>query len=442
MLIDCSAPSLDFVWTALEIGGGMAEQQLPGSRSLSERVKSLRLPTNEGGAGVAAAGVAGWASAPWLLVAILGATLIGLGWFTTRLSGEVQTGLKKQQGLMKELRELKGDSAATPSRGGAKGSTGMPAAGSIALESKGYIIPEHQILVSPQVSGRVVELNFEAGQRVEKDFVLAVLDDTEYQADFYRANAALEAARQRLEETLEGSRPEEIRQAKANLQEAQKTLEQSRRDLARAEELYRKGTGFIGQQELETARNNVVVQEQRVESLSAVAEMVVEGPRRERKRQAEAEVRQMEAELRRSKWRLDNTIITSPISGTILKKNAEQGNIVNPVAFNGSFSLCEMADLGALEVELTIQERDIAKVFKGQRCRVRAEAYPERSYDGIVSRLMPIADRAKGALPVRVRLTVPAEEEGQYLRPEMGAIVTFLAPEAPRSGAGSEAASR
>ena len=84
-----------------------------------------------------------------------------------------------------------------------------------------------------------------------------------------------------------------------------------------------------------------------------------------------------------------------------------------------------MADLSKLEVELTIQERDISKVFKGQLCKVRAEAFPKRSYDGVVSRLMPIADRAKGAIPVRVRLSVPTGEEGTFLKPEMGAIVTF-----------------
>jgi multidrug resistance efflux pump len=85
-----------------------------------------------------------------------------------------------------------------------------------------------------------------------------------------------------------------------------------------------------------------------------------------------------------------------------------------------------MADLSDLEVDLSIQERDIARVFVGQACQVRAEAYPDRTYRGVVSRLMPIADRAKGAIPVRVKLTVPAEEEGVYLKPEMGAVVTFL----------------
>jgi HlyD family secretion protein len=86
-----------------------------------------------------------------------------------------------------------------------------------------------------------------------------------------------------------------------------------------------------------------------------------------------------------------------------------------------------LADLSDLEVDLTVQERDISNVFKGQRCVVRSEAYPDRLYQGMVSRLMPIADRAKGAIPIRVKLTVPRDEEGVYLKPEMGAVVTFYA---------------
>ena len=48
-----------------------------------------------------------------------------------------------------------------------------------------------------------------------------------------------------------------------------------------------------------------------------------------------------------------------------------------------------MADLSDLEVELTIQERDISKISKGQKCHIRAEAFPDRTYHGEVSRLMP-----------------------------------------------------
>src|SRR5258708_40342945 len=110
------------------------------------------------------------------------------------------------------------------------------------------------------------------------------------------------------------------------------------------------------------------------------------------------------------------------MSGTILTKKSERGNMVSPVACTGSQQLCEMADLSDIEVDMSIEERDVSKVFAGQRCKVRAEAFPERVYEGIVSRLMPTADRAKSAIPVRVKLTVPKDEEGVFLKPEMGAV--------------------
>ena len=128
----------------------------------------------------------------------------------------------------------------------------------------------------------------------------------------------------------------------------------------------------------------------------------------------------------KAKWKLDNCRIVAPIKGTILRKNAEKGNNVNPIAQVGTTSLCEMADLSDLEVELNIPERDIAVIRVGQRCSVRADAWPDRVYSGVVSRLMPIADRAKAAVPVRVKVTVPADEEGVYLKPEMNAKVVFL----------------
>jgi multidrug efflux pump subunit AcrA (membrane-fusion protein) len=80
---------------------------------------------------------------------------------------------------------------------------------------------------------------------------------------------------------------------------------------------------------------------------------------------------------------------------------------------------------------LTIEERDISKVSVGQKCKIRTDAYPERIYEGVVSRLMPIADRNKAAIPVRVKVTVPQEEEGIYLKPDMTAMVSFLKDSPP-----------
>lgn len=373
------------------------------NHSLKDRVQSLRLPPPS-------PAVSGGGKLPWFLVVILGCSVAYLVTAGSPFDSVRDSASKE---------DAKQAATSTPTP---KTATASQAAGPV-VESKGYIIPEQQILVSPQVSGRVLELNFEAGQRIERDFVLAILDNTEYQAEYERVYAMLEASKANLAELREGSRPDEIKQVKAELAEAQTNLEQAERDCKRAKELSVKG--IMNKQDFETSESQYQMVKNRVARLDATTQLMVDGPRQERKLAAEAQVRQAEAELRRAKWRLDNCTIVAPISGTVLKKNAELGNLVNPVAFNGSFSLCDMADLSKLEVELSIQEREISKVKKGQRCKVQPEAYMDRSYDGIVSRLMPIADRAKGAVPVRVRLKVPAEEEGQYLKPEMGAIVRF-----------------
>ena len=298
------------------------------------------------------------------------------------------------------------------------------AKGEIALESSGHIIPAHQILVSPKVSGMIVMLDIEEGKRVQKGDVLAILESTDYEADVTRAKAYVKLYEEKVRELENGSRPEQIKQAEAELAESQATLVQLESDWRRSFELRRSKS--ITQQEYELADSSFKAMQQRVQRLSYALELLKLGERIERREIAKAELAQAQADLVKAEWRLGNCTIRAPRSGTILKKAAEEGNVVNPLAQNGSFSLCEMADLADLEVELNIQERDISAVKVGQKCRVRTKAWPDRVYDGVVSRLMPIADRGKGAVPVRVKLSIPAEEEGVYLKPEMEATVTFL----------------
>src|SRR6185436_4724451 len=134
-------------------------------------------------------------------------------------------------------------------------------------------------------------------------------------------------------------------------------------------------TVAVSPSEIEKSKSDFDAADHRVSRLQRTLE-IVKGPGVERIKVAEAEVSQARAEVTKSEWRLGNCLIVAPVSGTILKKNVEEGNIVNPAAFNGSFSVCEMADLADLEVDLSIQERDISRVFAGQKCIVRAEAYP------------------------------------------------------------------
>lgn len=390
--------------TGVGDGPAPSSKSSHGKTSLGERVQSLRLPDRANGRSSSA-------KLAWFLCLVLAGTTGYLAW---RQYGRPQS--------------ENADSAAAannaPDRPKPAATRQTALESELALESKGYITPTHRILVSPKVSGIVVELNIEEGQRVAKDAILARIEDTDYQTDYDRAVATHRLAEERLGELETGNRPEEISQAKAELEEAVILAEKYAADLQRATDLHRRRA--ISDGEFQDFQSKHDAQRRRVEKLKYAFELMDEGPRAERIRAAQAEVRQAQAEVAKAKWRLDNCIVRAPISGTILTKEAEEGNLVNPIAFSGSRSLCEMADLSSLEVDLSIVERDIAKVFKGQKCVVKAEAYPDREYRGVVSRLMPIADRAKGAVSVRVLLTVPPEEEGVYLKPEMSARVTFL----------------
>jgi multidrug resistance efflux pump len=235
-------------------------------------------------------------------------------------------------------------------------------------------------------------------------------------------------ARHRLEE-VEKSWPEETGQAKAELESAEAEYKQLALEFRRNVSL--RGTGSTASRDLEQAEAAARSMERKVDRLRLVYKVML-GPRKERIDSARAEVKQAQADLDKARWRLDNCTIYAPIDGTILTKKTEQWNVVNPIAFNISASICEMADLTKLEVDLTIQERDIGKIFKGQKCRVRPDVATDKTFSGEVWRLMPIADRAKGTVSVRVRVdpnSIAREDEGKYLRPEGAALVTFLRAE-------------
>lgn len=388
--------------------------------SLSDRVRSLQLDND---LSEARSRRPDWL---WLLIVVLVFGEVGLGyqvWQMRKVQQPAQAEAAQQPSASKTSSTGSGDHAGSAATG-KSASTAAASSSEIVHEAKGYIIPAHQILVSPKVSGMIEKLFVEEGKRVKKDDVLAQLETIDYRAERDRAAALLALSEQRLLELERGNRPEEIEQAKAERAEAEAQRVQLELTWKRSQQLRK--TNIISDAEYEQAESAYLAMDKRVEKLKNALKLMIAGPRQERIDAARAEVGQAKADLAKAQWRLDNCTIRAPITGTILTKKAEEGNIVNPIAFNGSFSIAEMADLSDLEVDLSIQERDIAKIAVGQTCIVRSDAFPDRKYDGIVSRLMPIADRSKGAVNVRVKVTIPAEEEGVYLKPEMSALVVFL----------------
>jgi multidrug resistance efflux pump len=395
--------------------------------TLSERVRSLRLSE------ASDVKASGWWWIPWGACLVL---LCAAGFFALEAFSPID------DDMIKKLAEERGLSVGKPpAQSAALEKLGLPTSTSgnateIVLEAKGYIVPFSLIQVSPKITGTVLKLNIKEGMAVEKNKELARLEDIEYRADLDRSKGAINAAKARLDELCK-YRLDEVKQAKAELDDAIAQFDQMKAKYERTVELYK--SKAVAPEDFEAAQSAHQSMEARKIRLKIAYNLLKDkGPRDERIAAAIAEIKQAEADYDKAKWRFDNTVVKAPIKGIILSKKTEEGNIVNPSAFsNGlSASLCEMADLHDLEVDLAIAERDISKVFQFQECRIRAEAFPRRIYTGYVSRIMPMADRSKSSVPVRVKIQFPAidakgqplpmDEQGEYLRPEMGAIVTFL----------------
>jgi HlyD family secretion protein len=382
--------------------------------TLTDRVRSLRLPSQ------VTAGQARGSRLPWVLCALLLLTSAAFGYraFTAGRSSPGQPA----------------DAAVKPTSADSEAVAGS---GDVVLESKGYIIPAHQIQVSPKVGGMVTELNFEEGKQVKEGDVLARIETVNYEADRDHAQAAVRVAQSQIEQAEASTQQSEasMHRAEADMDQAKAKLTQAERDWDRARRLGPSGAMATSDFDNYKAAYYSGLAAVRSAEAAIAQSKWAKAQSQTAKVQAERNEVLAKADLNKAQWNLDNCTVRAPISGTILTKKAEKGNIVNPVAFNVSANLCDMADLSDLEVDLSIQERDVAQVLKGQKCRIVSEAFPKhKPYEGYVSRLMPTADRAKGAIPVRVKVSVPKEEEGVFLKPDMSVIVSFLKQDVGEGG--------
>jgi RND family efflux transporter MFP subunit len=130
---------------------------------------------------------------------------------------------------------------------------------------------------------------------------------------------------------------------------------------------------------------------------------------------------------------LANTEIRAPFSGTVLRKEAEVGEVVAPSVGGGLTrgAVVTMADLKSLEVEVDVNEAYIARLRSDQRARITLDAYPDTSFAGHVRQVVPTADRQRATVQVKVAI----DDRDTRILPEMGARVDFLEPEARLAGA-------
>jgi HlyD family secretion protein len=257
-----------------------------------------------------------------------------------------------------------------------------PAQALSVLTASGYVVARRKAAVASKGTGRLVYLGVEEGDRVKKGQIIARLEDDDVLASLRRARADLAVTEAELKDASES-----FKRLKTLLE---KDLV-ARADYDAAEARYKRVMASI-----DSARFAV--------------------------REAEVAV--------------DHTKIIAPFDGTVLRKNADVGEIMAPLAGAASSraAVVTIADLSSLEVEADVAEANITRVKTAQACEIRLDAYPEQAYQGYVSKIVPTADRAKATVMVKIGF----KSYDHHVLPEMSAKVTFLALDATNQASANE----
>jgi len=151
--------------------------------------------------------------------------------------------------------------------------------GDTVLQAAGYIVAHHTISVNSKVTGRIAWIGVEKGDKVKAGQVLVKLEDQEFRAQVEQARGTVGMAKARLQQLENGSRPEEIDQANANLDEARANLANAKATLERTRPLVEQGV--FSRQQLDDAQAKYDSALQRVQSLEKTYRLSKIGPRQE-----------------------------------------------------------------------------------------------------------------------------------------------------------------
>jgi len=269
----------------------------------------------------------------------------------------------------------------------------------------------------------VAWIGVEKGDKVKEGQVLVRLEDQEFRAQYDQARGAAESAKAQLDELQHGSRPEEIQQAVHNLSEARATAANDKVTLDRTKKLV--AQAVLSQQALDDATAKYESSQQRVHSLEQNYRLSKLGPRAEEIDRAKGALTQAEGQAAYAKSQLDATVIRAPITGTILDRSVEKGELLTGQFASAARPVFSLANLEDIQADLDIAQDDFAKLGPHQKAVVTVDAFPDLKWDGVIAEVSPEANRQKATIEVKVQILNP----DSHLRPEMNTTVRFIADE-------------
>ncbi len=253
------------------------------------------------------------------------------------------------------------------------------------LSAKGYLKSRFQAMIGAKIPGRVEHMYVEEGSKVKKGDVLAVLEHNDLDAQL-------------------ASKQAQLLRTKAELSESRVDLKEKDREAARALRLSSQRSISVEDAEKTHAARDMTIA--RVAALEAAVKLM------------EANVREIEATIR-------NMSLFAPFDGTVVEKQGEEGEVITPSAMStstGRSAVVTMADLSKMDVETDVAENLMSRIALNQPAEISVSAVPSKRYRGRLRQIIPMGDRARGTVKVKVEVLDPDE----HLFPELVARVDFI----------------
>jgi len=288
-----------------------------------------------------------------------------------------------------------------------------------------------EVDVGFKISGRIVHISVQEGDRVEQGKVLAKLDDEDLRQRLQLAQATLKSAQAKLEKALAGSRPEEIREVEAALQQAQFDFENKRSHYERMKALFERGV--LPKETLDNADTGFKMAGAALQRVRENYQLVKAGPRKEDIEDAKAQVEQAKASLKLTETQLSYTILYSPISGVVLVKSGEIGEVVNP-----GTSILTLGNIENVWLKAYVPETDLSRVNWGQEVMVTTDLNPPKVYKGKISFISSQSEftpkqiqteKERVTLVYRIKIDIPNPD--RELKPGMPADGKILVTSSP-----------
>ena len=282
----------------------------------------------------------------------------------------------------------------------------------------GEVQAVRKVALSFKVNGRLDAVPHFAGAAVKANETIATLDPRDFDLTVSQAESALEVAQARLRQLETGSRPEEKRAADENLKQSKANLDNAQADLERNRQLFK--AGAVSRQVLDTAEAKAKVTEAQYQALREQKSIVDKGPRVEDKDGARATIRQLESTVKLARLQKEYAGLRAPFPGLIAMRHLDEGAYVTP-----NSPVYTIVQIDPVIIAVDCPERLLPLLSPGMMASVTIDALPGMSFQGVLERVPAVIDSKTRC--ARAEIFVPNPES--RLKPGMFSRATF----APRA---------